>query len=219
MPTTIGRAFIPAFKLLMHLLCRIDAAELARVPEHGPLIIATNHIGILEIPILYTHLQPRHFAGFVASYRWRKRWLGWVLDQCDAIPLTRGEVDLNAIRRALDWLEVGGILAIAPEGTRSFDGRLQPAHAGVVLLAEKSGAPVLPLAFYGSENFEKNISHLRRTDFIIRVGELVAIDVPKDAAKAGITRHQLRQQIADNIMRRIAAMMPVKYHGVYAVPS
>jgi hypothetical protein len=41
------------------LICRIDDAEFASIPGQGPLIIYTNHVNILEIPILYTRLRPR----------------------------------------------------------------------------------------------------------------------------------------------------------------
>jgi 1-acyl-sn-glycerol-3-phosphate acyltransferase len=216
MPTPSTRLIIPLLKGLTGLLCRIEDAELAKVPPRGPLILAANHIGLLEIPILYTHLQPRPFTGFVAAYRWEKGWSRWLLDQCDAIPLRRGEVDLNAMRQALDWLASGGILAIAPEGTRSHDGHLRSAHAGIILLAEQSGAPIIPLAFYGSENFEANIRRLKRTDFIIRVGELIELKTLQQGIPGGMTRRELRQQLTDEIMHRIATMMPEKYRGNYA---
>lgn len=216
MPTPAGRILIPLLKSLTHMLCKIEAAELDKVPRHGPLIIAFNHTGLLEIPILYTHLQPRPFTGLVADYRWQQGWSRWLLNQCDAIPIRRDAADLNAMRRALTWLTHGGILAIAPEGTRSHDGRLQPAHAGMVLLAEQSGAPILPLAFYGSENFKANLRRLQKTDFIIRVGEIVDLPALKQKFQTGPTRRELRNLITEEIMHRLAALLPDKYRGIYA---
>ena len=151
--TLSHRVVVAGFKGLTRLLCRIDGAQLARVPDQGPLIIVTNHINLLEIPIVYTHLQPRPVTGFVAAYRWKNPWLRWLLTVCGAIRLRRGEADIAAMRKALEMLKAGHIIVIAPEGTRSGHGRLQKAHPGAVLLALRSGAPLLPLVFYGGERY------------------------------------------------------------------
>ena len=209
--TLTHRVLIATFKGLTSLLCRIDDAQLARVPDQGPLILVTNHVNILEIPILYTRLQPRPLTGFAAAYRWKTLWTRWLLDVCGAIPLRRGEADIAAVRKALDMLEAGYLVAVAPEGTRSGHGRLQRAHPGVVLLALRSGAPVLPVAFYGAEHYRENLRRLRRTDFHIVVGKPFYIDAGEDK----VTR-QVRQQIVDEIMYQMAALLPPPYRGVYS---
>jgi len=94
-----------------------------------------------------------------------------------AIPLRRGEADVVALRKSLDALDAGNILALAPEGTRSGDGRLQRGHPGVVTIALHSGAPVLPMACYGYEIFKHNFKRLRRTDFRIVVGNPFYLNV------------------------------------------
>jgi 1-acyl-sn-glycerol-3-phosphate acyltransferase len=98
---------------------------------------------------VYTHLQPRPITGFAKIETWDNPAMGRLFDLWQAIPLQRGRADIEALRRGLEALAEGKILAVAPEGTRSGHGQLQPAHAGVVMLALHSGAPLLPLAFYG----------------------------------------------------------------------
>jgi len=209
--TLTHRIVIATLKGLTSLLCRIDDAQLARVPDQGPLILVANHVNILEIPILYTRLQPRPVTGFAAAYRWEKLWTRWLLDVCGAIPLHRGEADIAALRQALELLKAGYIFAIAPEGTRSGHGRLQQAHPGVVILALRSGAPLLPVVYYGAEYYRDNLRRLRRTDFHIVVGEPFHVD----AGGVRVTR-QVRQQIVDEIMYQMATLLPPAYRGVYS---
>jgi 1-acyl-sn-glycerol-3-phosphate acyltransferase len=205
------RIVVAAFKGLTSLLCRIDDAQLARVPDRGPLIVVTNHVNILEIPIIYTRLQSRPVTGFVRADRWDSRWSRWLLDVCGAIPLRRGEADVGAIRSGMELLKAGYIVIISPEGTRSGHGRLQNAHPGVVLLALHSDAPVLPVAYYGSERYRDNLRRLRRTDFHIAVGRPFYLD----AGGVRVTR-QVRRQMIDEVMYQMSALLPPAYRGVYS---
>jgi 1-acyl-sn-glycerol-3-phosphate acyltransferase len=205
------RLTLGGLKALTRALCRIDDAQLQRVPAHGPLILVTNHINILEVPLLYTHLLPRRTTCFVASNRWENPFFRWLLDGADMIPLHRGEADIAALREGLRRLEVGWIVIIAPEGTRSHTGKLQRGKAGVVPLALRSGAPLLPLVYFGHEGFGENVRHLRRTDFHIAIGEPFRLRAP-----IGNVTREVRQAIADEIMRVLAALLPPENRGVYA---
>jgi 1-acyl-sn-glycerol-3-phosphate acyltransferase len=147
----------------------------------------------------------------VAAVRWDRRWSRWLLDVCGAIPVRRGEADVSAMRSAIEVLKAGRILIIDPEGTRSGDGRLQQGHAGVVILALRSGAPLLPVVFYGSERYKDNLRRLRRTDFHIAVGRPFYLDV----GGVKVTR-QVRQQMIDEVMAQMAALLPPAYRGVYS---
>jgi len=196
-------------------LCRIDTGPLADVPECGPLILVMNHINSLEVPLLSAYLQPRPMTGVAKVETWANPLMGWLFDQWEAIPIKRGEADVVAVRRALAVLAGGGILAVAPEGTRSYNGRLLRARPGVVTLALHSGAPILPVAHWGGEKFGGNLRRMRRTDFHIRVGRpFRLIDV-----RARLS-HAVRQKMVDEIMVELAALMPEFYRGEYAaIPS
>jgi len=204
-------AVTSTIKRLARILCRVDAHQLAQVPDRGPLILTTNHVNFLEAPVLYTHLQPRPMTAFVKVETWDSPALGILADLWGAIPLQRGEVDMSALRAALKALEDGRILGVAPEGTRSGNGYLQRGHPGIVLLALHSNAPLLPIVSYGGELFWSNLSRLRRTDFHVVVGQPFYLS--SNGTK--ITR-EVRQQMADEIMYQMAGLLPPAYRGVYA---
>lgn len=209
--TIANRLMVWTFKSITSLICRIDDEQLARVPERGPLILVGNHVNLIEIPILYTRLQPRPVTGLVLARRWDKFWTRWLLEVAGAIPLRRGEADIAAFRMAEDMLASGYIISIAPEGTRSGDGCLSKAHAGVVSLALHSRAPLLPVVFYGGESYVHNLLRLQRTDFHIVVGQPFYLN-PRGEK---VTR-QIRQQILNEIMYQLATLLPPQYRGVYA---
>ena len=192
------------------IICRIEGADLAKVPMDGPLILAVNHINSLEVPLLFAHLQPRRMIGLAKIETWNSKFMGWLFDLWEAIPIRRGEADLEALRRCLASLSAGDILGVAPEGTRSYDGKLLRGQPGIVLIALHSGAPILPVAHWGGEDFPKNIKHLKRTDFHIRVGKTFTLD-----AKGKKVNAMVRQAMVDEIMSQIAILLPKKYRGEY----
>jgi 1-acyl-sn-glycerol-3-phosphate acyltransferase len=197
--TLIHRIVVSTIKGLLRLLCRVDDAQLVRVPDRGPLIVVANHVNFLEVPLLYTHLQPRPVLGFAKAEAWDNPVIGALFDMGRAIPLYRGEADVTAFRQALKALEAGHILALAPEGTRSGHGRLQRGRPGTVVLALHSGAPLLPMVYYGGELFWHNVGQ----PFYL------------DAGGVKVTR-QVRQQMTDEIMYQMAALLPPAYRGVYS---
>ena len=202
------RIVIVILKRMTRLICRIDDIQLRQVPEQGPLIIYTNHVNILEIPIIYTHLKPRPVQGIVAAERWDQGWSRWLLNVCESIPIRRSEADIVGIRRSLKSLKSGHILIISPEGTRSGHGRLQSAHPGVILLAIHSGAPLLPIAYFGAENYKENLAHLRRTNFHISVGKPFYLNTGDHTVDRNI-----RMQIMDELMGQLAQLLPMNYRG------
>jgi len=137
--------------------------------------------------------------------------MGWLFDLWGAIPIRRGEADVDALRKGFTALEQGCILAVAPEGTRSRHGRLLRARPGVAMIALRSGVMLLPLAHWGGENFSGNLKRLKRTDFHVKVGQPFRLQVEEK-----VTR-QVRQQVADEIMFQIAALMPEAYRGEYVM--
>jgi len=204
--------FINTFvKIGTTILCRIDAPELQKVPKQGPLIIYSNHTGQVEVPLMFTHLQPRPITGIAKVETWDGRFLRFIFNLWEAIPIRRGEADMVAMRKSLEALEKGMILAIAPEGTRNKTGVLIKAYPGVITLALRSEAPLLPIAHWGGENFLSNLKRLKRTDFHIRVGEPFKLD----PGEGRVTREK-RQQMVDEMMYRLAALMPEYYRGAYS---
>lgn len=193
------------------IVCEVERAPLSQVPLNGPLIVVANHIGSLEVPLLHSHLQARRIIAVAKIETWDDPFMGWLFDLWKAIPVRRGEVNLEAIRSALTVLAEGNILVVAPEGTRSHDGRLLRARPGVVPIAMRSGAPILPVAHWGAEEFGANLKQLKRTVFHVRVGRVFHIDDHGNKMTRGV-----RQAMVDEIMYQIAALMPPQYRGEYA---
>lgn len=199
-----------SIKSLTRILCNVDDSQLIKVPERGPLIIASNHINFMDVPLVYTHLQPRSITGFAKAETWDNPVMAFLFDLWGAIPIQRGKADANAIRSALSALRAGKILAIAPEGTRSGHGRLGRGHPGIVILAQYSHAPILPLVYFGGERLRDNLNRLRRTDFHIRVGRTFNIQFPE-----GKLDRDVRNKMLEEIMFQIAVMLPEGYRGYY----
>src|SRR5215207_950021 len=192
------------------ILCRIDAPDLYKVPMRGPLIVYSNHTGQIEVALFFGHLQPRPITGWAKMEAWDNAFLNWLFNLWGLIPVRRGEADTSALRKAIAALEKGYMFGIAPEGTRNITCQLKRAHPGAVMLALHSGAPLLPVAHWGGENFLRNLARFKRTDFHIRVGEPFCLNV--DGIR--ITR-EIRQQIVDEMMFRLEALLPEEYRGEY----
>jgi 1-acyl-sn-glycerol-3-phosphate acyltransferase len=198
------------FYVLLRLLTHIDVEGLERVPRSGPLIMAPNHLHIMDAVVTFT-LTPRRITVFAAD-KWRGTPFGWIMSVfADAIYVARGEPDRKALGRALAVLQAGGTLGVAPEGTRSRTGGLQHAHSGVAYLATRTGASVLPVAVWGQEDAFRALFRLRRAD--IHVSYVEPIVFPEAAARA---RTGELEMYTDEIMLTIARQLPAKYRGVYS---
>lgn len=204
-------------KALTRIVCVVDDSELSKVPVCGPLILISNHINFIDVPLLYTHLMPRPITGLAKAETWKIRWIAALFNLWGGIPLRRGEADTSAIRKSLAALSQNKIVGISPEGTRSGHGRLQRGHPGVITLALHGGAavdspiPILPIAFWGVEDLSANLKRLRRTPVHIRVGQPFYLNT-----NGQNVNRTIRQLMVDEIMGQIALLMPEKYRGVYS---
>jgi 1-acyl-sn-glycerol-3-phosphate acyltransferase len=198
-------------RLGLGILCHIDARELEKVPKKGPLILFSNHTGSVEVPLVFALLQPRPVSGVAKFETWDNPFMAWLFNLWGAIPIRRGDVDMDAMRKSLECLKEGNILGISPEGTRNKTGKLLKAHPGIVALALHSGAPILPIAHWGGEKFKSNLKHLKRTDFKISVGNQFTIHTNGEKIDK-----KTRQKIVDEMMYQLANLMPTEYRGEYS---
>jgi len=198
-------------RVYTRITCRIDAPDLKKVPWQGPLIAISNHTGQIEVPLIFAHLQPRRVTGWAKIESWDNKFLNWVFTVWGMIPVRRGEADMHALKAAIRALENGYILGVAPEWTRNYNGILKRGLPGAVTLALHTGAPVIPIAHWGGENFMKNLKRFKRTDFHIRVGKPFRVET------GGIkVTGEIRQQIVDDMMYELAKLLPEEYRGVYS---
>jgi len=154
---------------------RVEGAK--NVPKQGPLIIMPNHFSDCDPVILGTATRPGIY--FMAkSELFTIPILGPFIRFLRAFPVRRGEADRAALRYAERLLEAGETVVIFPEGQLSQNGTLQPLNPGVVLIALRSGAPILPVALIGTNRllpYGKLIPRHAGRRIIVRFGQLVSI--------------------------------------------
>ena len=193
------------------IVCRIDAPDLQSLPMTGPLIVVANHTGQIEVPLLFAHLQPRKMTAWAKIEAWDYIIMRFVFNLWKIIPIRRGEADMHALKAAIRALDNGYIFGIAPEGTRNYNGILIRALPGTVILALHTGVPVLPVVHWGGEKLMNNLKRFKRTDFHIRLGKPFKVDT-QGVKMTG----EIRQQIVDEMMYKIAELLPPEYRGVYS---
>ncbi len=121
--------------------------------------------------------------------------------------------DLKALRQMIALMEAGNAMVIAPEGTRSRTGALIEGKPGAAYLAARSGFPVVPVAITGTEDrvFFGNLRRFRKSRITLTGGKPFTIPpLPRE------NRDQALREATDEIMCRIAALLPERYRGVYA---
>lgn len=198
-------------RALSNIVLKIDKSELHKVPAEGPLLVVVNHINSLDAPVIISHMHPRPTTGLVKQETWDNAFLRFLFNVWEGIPINREIADFTAFRAAQDALKSGKILAVAPEGTRTGDGHLIQAKPGVAMLAMKAGVPILPVVYYGHEDYSANLKKLKRTPMAIKVGEPFRLHVNGNAREKGIL-----QEVADEIMIEIARLLPEEYRGYYS---
>jgi 1-acyl-sn-glycerol-3-phosphate acyltransferase len=202
--------FIHLMKTVFGLTCRIDSAQLSRLPKKGPAILIINHVNFLEMPVMYTLIQDWQIVALVKIETLQSFTLRTLFDPARMVPIRRGEADLTALRLAQQSLEAGNILAVSPEGTRD-NGHLKKGRPGVSLIALRAKVPIWPLVFYGGESYWRNLPHFKRTNFRIVVGNPFYLDSHGQALSRDVV-----QEMADEIMYQLAALLPSSYRGLYS---
>lgn len=198
-------------RFLMRLIAEFEVQGIEKLPQ-GNFIAAANHLGRLDTAALLCLIDREDIIMPVAEKYRNHPLFGALGRAANAIWLNRFEADYSALREILARMEKGGMLVIAPEGTRSRTEALQEAKPGVAFLAGRSGYPVLPVALTGTEDRAvlENLKRLRKSRITVTAGEPFHISLPK-----GRAREQGLREATDEIMCRIGAMLPEKYRGVY----
>ena len=200
-----------AVNILFKLLSRVEAVGLENLPAQGGCIVACNHLSRIDPVLVFALGKRRDMTALVADKYKRNPFIRPLIVGVGGIWINREEADIHALREARQFLRDGGILGIAPEGTRSHTGALIPAKTGTAYLADKAGVPMVPAAIYGSESAVRQLFHLRRPAIHIEFGKPVTLEpVSRANREADLERN------TDEIMCRIAAMLPKRYWGVYA---
>jgi len=200
-------------RFMMDLIARVEIHGLENIPQTGNFILAANHLGRLDTGVLLYAFDREDIILPIAEKYKSHPIYGMLGRSVNAIWLNRFEADYSALREILKRMEQGGMMVIAPEGTRSKSEALQEGKPGVAFLAGRSGYPILPVALAGTEDRAvlNNLLHFRRSYITGWAGRPFRVEIPK-----GRGRELALRAATDEIMSRIAALLPEKYRGVYA---
>ena len=205
-----------AARFLVRSLTKTEVSGLENFPAQGPALIVVNHlgdadvaVGLAHFPVLPEVLAKAELYDFPLLGKW--------MDAYGVIWVHRGQPDRRTLRAALQALDEGRIVALAPEGRQSVTGALEEGTGGAAYLALKAGAgrenpiPILPVALTGTENenIYGSLRRLRRGRVTMTIGPIFCLELEMDwrAAIPGGT---------EAIMRALANLLPEHYRGKYA---
>ncbi len=200
-------------RALLDLIAKVEVIEYENVPRTGAYVIATNHLGLIDAVLVFYALDRWDVFIPTAEKRADIPFFRWLSKYLPLIFLDRFHPDSKAMRKIINLMEQGNILVIAPEGTRSPVQAMQEGKPGVSYLAAKLQRPIVPVGLAGTEDeaIIDNLKHLRRSHIMIHAGKPFLVPpLPKRDRDAALKAD------TDEIMCRIAALIPPKYRGVYA---
>lgn len=196
--------------LISH-LTQTEYIGLQNIPVKGGLILATNHISRLDIPVLFVNPVRADITALVADKYLKYPLFRWFAMTAGGIWLDRSKADFTAFSQALATLESGRALGIAPEGTRSSNSQLLEGKSGTVLLAHRGRVPIVPVGISGTETALQKIVTFRNAPIRVNFGKPIYLP----PFERGNREEDLQRQ-TEEIMCQIAALLPEAYRGFYA---
>lgn len=204
---------------LLSLLGRPKVEGLQYVPSTGPVILASNHLAVMDS--FYLPLVVRRRITFLAKSEyftgtgikgWFSRWFFTAVGQ---VPIDRTSAD--AAQAALDTAErvlrQGKLLGMYPEGTRSPDGRLYKGKTGLARLALETGVPVIPVAMIGTDVVNPpGTSMLRFGRVTVRFGK--PMDFSRFDGLAG--NRFIERAVTDEVIYELMGLTGQEYVDIYA---
>jgi 1-acyl-sn-glycerol-3-phosphate acyltransferase len=183
--------------ILFRLFYRITCKGREHLPYSGAAIYAANHQSHFDPPAIGSMLRERPCAFVAQSGLFAFKPFAWMISYFGSIPLDRGTKGTDAMRAAIGALKAGKCLLIFPEGTRCEDGEMAEFLPGVLMLARRTGAAVVPVAIDGTYDVWPRSRRLPRPWGRIKVSVATPIpaaeltEIPPEEALA-----RLRTQIA-----------------------
>jgi len=187
----------------------LDVSGAEGVPKFGPLIIVSNHLSLNDPPLLVATIpRPLYFIGKKELFGNPITRLG--MRSFHVSSFNRSAAGIDAMRVLMQNLERDRAVVIFPEGTRSPNGALQKGMLGVVYLALKSQAAILPVGITGTETFPlwRIPVPFRKTK--AKIGQPFTLPMIE-----GKPSKEVMSSLRDMVMRRIADQLPPEYQGLY----
>ena len=197
---------------IINLLTNLEIEGRENLPKSGPLIMVGNHFSFID-PVAFITLAPwpLEFIGGAFTphapkiVRFLPKLWGY-------LPVYRGTGSQYALKQAQKILKQGGVLGIFPEGG-SWAQVLRPARPGAALLSAETGAPLLPIGLIGMSNVFPALKDFKRANIKIRIGKLFG---PFKVSGSRYERRRQLDSISEEIMQRIAELLPAELAGVYS---
>jgi 1-acyl-sn-glycerol-3-phosphate acyltransferase len=187
---------------------RVFGAE--NVPLQGGVILASNHASFLDPPLVGSGLK-RDINYLARESLFRYPGIGALLRSWNSVPVDREGGGAKGLKKILDRLLAGGAIILFPEGTRTKDGKLQPARSGIGLTVIKSDAVVIPARTFGTfECYNRKIKFHLPKQLAVKYGEPMRFEKLRAEAK-NCSKPRLKeiyQEVADEIMAAIAKLEP-----------
>ena len=197
-------------RFLLRTLTETEYVGTENIPTSGGVIFAINHLSFLDTPLLLVNPVRADITALVTTKYHEKPFIGWFVRTAEGIWIDRDIADFSAIQKAAKALKKGLALGIAPEGTRSKTKQMQTAKPGTIMLAIKTGMPILPVGITGSEDAFHLLARFRRPKMTIRFGEPFVVPPLEPRSRSKGLHHWTHE-----LMLRIAALVPESYRGVY----
>jgi 1-acyl-sn-glycerol-3-phosphate acyltransferase len=201
-----------AFRTLFKVYFRARFFNPNRVPLTGPVILAANHASFLDPPLVGSGLR-RKINYLAREDLFDVFIVGPVLRSWSVVPVDREGGGAKGLKAILDRLLAGGAIILFPEGTRTHDGKLQPARSGIGLTVIKSMAPVVPVHVFGTfEAFGRQMKFPRPRRLMVKYGKPLDFAALRAEAKT-CSKPRLKeiyQQVADEIMAAITKLEPCR---------
>jgi 1-acyl-sn-glycerol-3-phosphate acyltransferase len=206
----------PLFRLIFHLLSRVDIQGVENIPPEGPYVVASNHISLFEPPFILA-FWPKALEAAGAVEIWERPGQNILVRLYGGIPVHRGEYDRRLVEKLVGVLKAGYPLLIAPEGGRTHSIGMRRANPGAAYIVDQTHVPVVPVGIQGTtDDFLKKALKWKRPVIEMHIGAPFSMPPLEGRGEA---RRFARQRHADIIMYHIAALLPPDYHGIYGDKS
>lgn len=198
-------------RFLLRTATKTEYIGVENIPQEGGVIFAFNHLSFVDTPLLLANPVRSDITGLITTKYEGKAFIGWFVRTAKGIWINRDIADFAAIKEASKALKKGHVLGVSPEGTRSKTGSMQEAKPGTIMIAVKTGVPIIPVGITGSETAFQDLARFRRPHMTVRFGKPFTLP----SIEPGNRSRELNEW-THKLMLKIAALVPEAYRGFYA---
>lgn len=200
------RILHPILRTILPMLCKVEISGLENIPREGRTSVMINHISFLD-PVVVTHAIPfRYVISLSKAENFKTPVISWLLKQWGGYPINRGSYDRKALTQTIELMKSGQLVLMAPEGTRHPEG-LSPAKDGLVYVATKADAAIVPTAICGAQDWQQRLKRFRRAYAKIHFGKPFRF---KTEGRKRIPREEMALMIQE-AMYQLALTIPDEY--------